>query len=164
MKEIKNYEGLYSITEEGQVWSHRTNKFLTPVLMATGYYKITLYKNKRAQQFTLHNLVATTFIPNPDNKKYIHHINEIKTDNRVCNLMWVTQKENMTYGTVQHRISETQNKPVYCVELDEVFPSQTIAAQELGLNQRHISNCCRGIRKTHGGFHFEYYTEDEPNA
>lgn len=92
--DIKNFDN-YQITDDGRVWSKKTNKYLKPSKDRRGYYFVFIrdnngkYMNKR-----IHRLIAEAFIPNPDNKQYIDHINTIKTDNRICNLRWCTLKEN----------------------------------------------------------------------
>lgn len=90
-KEIKDYEN-YSITSNGQVI--RNGKVLRQWKNHRGYPMITLSKNGNQKSFSVHRLVALAFIPNPENKEEVDHINTIKSDNRVENLRWVTKKEN----------------------------------------------------------------------
>ena len=59
---------------------------------------------------------------------------------------------------------KSTKKPIYCVELDKLFESQTAAAQELNINNSHISSCCNGKRKTAGGYHWRFATESEITA
>ena len=152
MKDIKGYEGLYAITSCGKVWSYRAQKFLKPTKGTCGYLIIVLHKNGERKTCLIHRLVAEAYIPNPENKTDVNHKNEIKTDNYVNNLEWTTHKENMYYGTLKVRIT----KPVYCEELDKYFPSINEAAHQLGIDQGSISKCCRGNRKTCGGYHWRY--------
>ena len=99
-KPIKDYEGLYEISNLGRVKSlnySRTGKeqILKPQKRKNGYLGVILcYKNTQ-KQVNIHRLVAEAFIPNPENKPYVDHINTDKLDNRACNLRWVTQKENL---------------------------------------------------------------------
>lgn len=156
MKDIKGYEGLYAITEEGQVWSYRRQKYLKPRKDAYGYLLINLSKNGKRETYKIHRLVAIGYIDNPENKPQVNHLNECKTDNRVENLEWVTPKENINYGAHTERSAEKHRKPVYCEELNRVFKSQSEAAKELGLGVGNINNCCRGRNKTCGGYHWRY--------
>jgi HNH endonuclease len=78
---LENYEG-YSITVDGKVWSDKTELFLATSI-CNGYEMVHLSNNKKG---TVHRLVAQTFIPNPENKPYVSHINSDKLDNRVENL------------------------------------------------------------------------------
>ena len=91
--EIKDYEN-YLIYNDGLVFSKKRNKFLKPNLNQYGYYQLSLCKNNKKKTFRIHRLVALHYIPNPQNKLEIDHINRIKTDNRVENLRWVTHSEN----------------------------------------------------------------------
>lgn len=84
----------YLVSDEGKVYSKRTNKILRSGLDKDGYLTHILCVNGERHTTKVHRLVAIAFIPNPDNKPAIDHINENKQDNRVSNLRWVTNKEN----------------------------------------------------------------------
>lgn len=153
IKDIKGYEGLYAVTTKGRVWSYRKKKFLKQYLNNDGYYQLALYKDGRSETKRINRLVAEAFIPNTKgNCAEVNHIDEVKTNNRVENLEWVTHKENVNHGS---RTAKTY-KAVYCVELDKTFESMTAAARELGLEVSSISACCRGKLKTTGKKHFRY--------
>lgn len=85
-KEIDGYEGLYSVSSHGQVFSHISRRCLKPLTTRTGYLRVHLVKDRMIKSMAIHRLVAQAFIPNPENKPTVNHINEIKTDNRVGNL------------------------------------------------------------------------------
>ena len=98
-KPIKEFEGYYEVSNMGRVRSlnyKRTGKekILKNIGDYKGYLEIVLTKNGKQKQFKVHRLVAEAFIPNPENKPCIDHINTVKSDNRVENLRWVTYKEN----------------------------------------------------------------------
>ena len=156
MKDILNYEGLYAITSCGKVWSYRSQKFLKSRKNNEGYLHVDLYKDGKRKSYLIHRLVAEVYIPNPENKTDVNHKNEIPTDNYVNNLEWTTHKENMNYGNRNAKIAAKLSKPVYCVELNKVFPSTAEAGRQLGISNSHISKCCRGILKTCGGYHWNY--------
>ena len=98
-KPIKDFEGYYEVSNIGRVRSlnyKRTGKekILKNIEDYKGYLEVGLTKNGKRKQFKVHRLVAEAFIPNPENKPCIDHINTVKSDNRVENLRWVTYKEN----------------------------------------------------------------------
>ena len=171
MKDIIGYEGLYAITSCGKVWSYRSQKFLKPSMSKDGYLRAGLHKDGKLRTIEIHRLVAEAYIPNPEGKPQVNHIDEIKTHNYINNLEWVSAKENVNHGTRTQRASETRKrnniklersgKKVYCVELDKVFNSQRAAADELGLDQGSISKCCNGKLKTCGKLHFKFYQGEE---
>jgi len=109
-KDIPNYEGLYQISNLGRVKNIGSEKskiatlckngdlFLKPKIEKNGYVRTFLTKGETRKGYSIHRLVAITFIPNPNNKKTVNHINGIKIDNRLENLEWTTQKENVCHA------------------------------------------------------------------
>jgi hypothetical protein len=102
---IPGFEPFYKISKKGEVYSYKNNrhglssepKKLKPVLMSNGYLKITLHKDKKAKQFTIHALLAITFMNHKfdgTNKIVVDHINNIRTDNRLENLQLITNRQN----------------------------------------------------------------------
>jgi len=108
---ILGYEKLYKISSAGRVYSVRGKTCLTPKLSTPGYYRVTLSSHGIKNTISIHRLVALAFIPNPQNKPTVNHINEIKTDNRVENLEWATIAEQNRHGTrTQRAIAHTDYK------------------------------------------------------
>ena len=166
---IENYENLYEVSNLGRVrrlesfvngkaGSKRkvSGKILKPMAQQNGYLFVTLCKNGIGRSFTLHRLVSTAFLPKSDKKFQVNHLDEDKTNNTVENLEWCTAKENVNYGTRTKRASEKLQKPVLCVELNQIFPSLTEAARQLCLSVGNISGVLTGYSKTAGGYHWEY--------
>ena len=158
MKDIRNFEGLYAVTSCGKVWSYKSQKFLSPCKRdgKRGYLTVILYKDGKGKNFYVHRLVAEAYIPNPDNLPQVNHKSEKKEENWVGNLEWTTAKQNNNYGSRNERAAISRKKPIYCVELNRIFDSQTDAARELGLWQGNIGKCLLGKQKTTGGYHFQF--------
>lgn len=98
-KPIQGYEGLYDIYSDGSVYSYITGKFLKPQLKKVGYWKINLYGGEhKSRAHKISVLKAQAFIPNPLNKATVNHKNGIKSDDRLENLEWATQVENLQHA------------------------------------------------------------------
>ena len=119
-KDIKGYEGKYQVSNLGRVKSlyliNRQAKIPREKILKLGhnlqgYPQIHLCKdNKTSKSIFVHKLVAEAFIPNPDNLPVVNHKNEIKTDNRVENLEWCTQKNNVQLFYKNKKIKELENE------------------------------------------------------
>ena len=94
--DIRGYEG-YQVSNHGRVRNNKTGKILKPYL-TRGYLRVSLYNKSGRKCKLVHRLVAEAFLPNPDNKSDVNHINGCKTDANVCNLEWVSASENMFHA------------------------------------------------------------------
>ena len=94
---IKNYEDFYEISNHGRIRSLSKNIVMKQMTHYKGYKFVHLYINKKRKKFFIHVLVASHFIPNPDNKKIVNHIDENKKNNHITNLEWMTSGENTRY-------------------------------------------------------------------
>ena len=152
MRDIPGFEGLYAVTSCGRVWSHKTQKFLKPFNNGHGYQLVWLCKNSQEKQFRIHRLVAETYIPNPEGKTDVDHIDENKANNCVNNLRWATRSENVKHSWVDKKI---EARAVRCIELDREFPTMSAAAAFAKIHRQGITNCLAGKQKTAGGYHWE---------
>ena len=128
-------------------------------LERTGYERITLYKDGNRRVERIHRLVAMTFIPNPENKPCIDHINTDRSDNRVENLRWVTHEENCNNDLTRKNSGNKavcKRRKVMCIETGVIYNSIIEVERQLGILHSDISKCCKGTRKTAGKLHWKY--------
>jgi hypothetical protein len=159
MKSIESHNQYY-ITLCGKVltnkWStKKPNNELTELKPSkkNGYLFVCFTDNYKSINKYIHRLIAQSFIPNPNNKPFINHINGIKTDNRISNLEWCTNKENINHAI---SIGLINNKGEHCTSSKltekEVFEirkdtrSQRIIAKDYNISQSVISSI--KLRKT----------------
>lgn len=118
-KDVYGYEGLYKVSNLGNVMSNHNGRWLLRkqyICKRTGYPKIGLSKNGVSKTFCVHRLVAIAFIDNHGNKDEVDHINTNRTDNNVSNLRWVTKKENLNNPLTKEKIRIAftgENSPHY---------------------------------------------------
>ena len=105
-KDIPGFEGRYYISSMGRVKSVRPGWgiYIMKQHDTCGYYTVQLGNTQKT--YYVHRLVAENFVPNPDNKPQVNHINEDKHDNRADNLNWMTRSENCNWGTRNQRIRD----------------------------------------------------------
>lgn len=104
MKKIPEYDFYYA-TKDGKIFNKMKNEFCVLYKSSNGYMQVSI--NGKIKK--VHRLVALAFIPNPDNKPIVNHINGFKHDNSFFNLEWVTQKENMFLHFNDNRITNIQH-------------------------------------------------------
>lgn len=144
--DLDGYESKYYITNDGRVYSEYLGDFLKTFYSRGGYVRVKLNYGDRSKKMMVHRLVAMAFIPNPDNKPHVDHINCNRSDNRVENLQWVTPKENVQLAV------ERGNKD----SMEYVFINR-VTGQELRFTNRyqilkHFKGVCmRYIRSIANG-------------
>lgn len=168
-KDITGYEGLYQVSDQGRVKSLKRKgckkeRVLKPAVDQGGYLIVTLSDGEKRKNFKVHRIVCEAFHENHDEKTQVNHINEIKTDNRACNLEWCTAKENINHGTRNTRagkaIAKALGKPVgqYTIggELIKVFSSTNEVQRITGFSQGSIWGVANGRYKQAYGFIWKY--------
>lgn len=124
MKPVKDFEGVYSVSEDGKVWSHKANKFIKPFMKNNGYLFVKLFKQydatakKRVYAYRhLHRVVAEAYLPNPNNLPCVNHIDGNKLNNSVENLEWCSRSQNMQHavktGLLKVEKKVTDLEPVF---------------------------------------------------
>lgn len=175
--EISNLGNVRSMGVEYERWNghcmiinKKYPKILKKEKTHDGYYRITIYINKKPKHMPIHRMVAETFIQDKSNFKYmfyedkntidinrleINHINEIKTDNRVENLEWCTTAYNVNYGERLEKSALKHRKPVICLNTGEKFPSIREASIVFDIPEKYISDACNGRIKTTRGLRWK---------
>ena len=170
-RKIEGYEGLYEVSNLGQVRSFYSGeaKVLKPSIDKDGYLKVNLYKNKKLYRKLIHRLVATAFIPNLDNKPQVNHIDGNKQNNAVSNLEWCTRIENIQHSwetglrneETKKKMSEAnkgklageknpKSRKVICITTGETFNCIREAEEKYNIAHQNISKCCKGKYKSAG--------------
>lgn len=175
-KDIQGYEGLYQVSTMGNVkrivgYQCKTERVLKPQADKDGYLCVKLHKHHtQLKNVKVHRLVANAFIENIDHKTSVNHINCDKSDNRVENLEWATDTEQMAHASMMGRLyfSDNQrkniqaalNKPVECLDKRgnsiKTFHSIKDAAEYTGTNRTCISACLHNKRHTAGGYAWKF--------
>lgn len=177
-KPVKGYEGLYVVSNTGQVRSLiRCEKELKQNVTKRGYCSVELFRNKHSKRLLVHRLVAEAFVPNPDELPQVNHIDENPRNNFADNLEWCTAKYNMNYGdgakrrhskidyTTEKRkqvarkngkaravpVMQIKDNTVLCV-----YENAKIASERTNVDHSHICDVANGKRKTAGGYVWKY--------
>lgn len=153
--DIKGYEGKYQISTFGRV-KHR-GKLHPQYYNKCGYVMVCLHKDKKSIFPRVHRLVAQAFIPNPESKRTVNHLDGTRDNNHVSNLEWCTHGENLKHmnalkgfritpkrQAIIDKIAAKASKPVYCVEMDRTFPSVSEAARVLNVDREQLGRIIRG--------------------
>lgn len=155
-KDVVGYEGKYVISNQGNIESIirviknklgrvsiRKGKPITVRLNSFGYYDTRVCKDGMKKSAFIHRLIAEAFIPNPDNKPLVNHINGIKTDNRVENLEWCTNSENMIHAVSLNLVCPFCKKKVVDKCTGQEYSSIKVAAKSLSIPPRELKSILR---------------------
>lgn len=168
-RNIRGFDG-YKVSNDGYVYSEKTRRILNRINNNKGYYHICLTVDGKMQYQLLHRLIAEAFIPNPEGKPFINHIDGNKKNNKIENLEWVTNQENIRHafeiGLMKGRPSN-RKKAILQIDKDtkqviKEYSSQLEASKELNIHVGSLSQCLNGKYKTAGGYIWRY-KEDKIN-
>ena len=175
-RDVVGYEGLYQVSNIGlvksmQTWRGTRERILKEKRADNGYCLVEIYKSKERKTHLIHRIVAEAFIPNPDNKPEIDHIDGTRDNNKIDNLRWCTRKENHNFPIYRKRRSNVmigrtgksngKSRAVVCIDTSVVYFGTREAQRMTGVNQGSISAVCRGKLKTAGGFRWQYANKED---
>ena len=183
-KPVPHYAGIYEVSENGDVRScDRTvatdirhvksrlikGRILKQSTKRNGYKTVDLCKEGKVTTTLVHRIVATAFIPNPQNHKYVNHKDSNRANNSASNLEWVTSSENRKHGVECGNVVFRQTRAVKCIETGEIFEQAKIAAMWLAKNYpsrcngempvvaNNIRRSCKGFTPKAYGFTWAYH-------
>lgn len=163
MRPVVGYEGIFSVTEDGRVYSHRTFKFLSQGTLHNGYKCISSKIGGRKGKYIclrVHRMVAEAYVSNPFNKPFVNHLDGVKDNNNAWNLEWCTAAENNRHAIdiglskVDHLIKSSKDRMVlssdqvdyikkHYIPFDREFGSRALS---------RLFGCCHSvISRTYNG-------------
>lgn len=181
-KVISGFDG-YEVSNMGRVKSKSklkkngngysvTHELIMRPVVTKGYHSVSLRCGNVKKKMYVHRLVAMAFIPNPENKPFINHKDNNPQNNNVDNLEWCTPKENTQWMVKNGRnkrtkewldnLHESQSRTYKAVKGTNMSTGEVVIFENLnsvktkGFQPSCVCNCCKGIRKSHAGYLWEY--------
>lgn len=152
-KDILNYEGLYQVSNLGRVKSFLKGKetILKQWYDSSGYAQVKLFKKQKGKIFLVHRLVASAFIKNENKLDTVNHKDKNRKNNIVSNLEWLSNGDNTRYSQAKQINQYDRNMNLICsweciMEIE----------RKLNIKNSSIVSCCKGKRKTAGGYIWKY--------
>ena len=166
MEEFKEYplNNKYTVSTEGRIFSNYYNKEVTPKVNWDGYHRVQIWNCGKCNFVSWHRVVAETFLEKKEGCNVVNHINGIKTDNRVENLEWVTQAQNIKHafdtglskkiknGKTSKKIKQYDKEGNFIKEWESTMEIE----RQLKIHHGSISSVCKDKVKTAGGFVWKY--------
>lgn len=164
-KPVNGYEGIYEVSNFGDIRNVATGRILKQKVERNGYVRVHLSKDGIAKSLLLHRIVAEAFLENPHNFCTINHIDENKQNNSFSNLEWCDMSYQNRYGIGALKRNKAKERAVIQMDMSgkyvKTWGSIKSAADALGLNPSTIVCVCKGKRryKSTGGHKFRYAEE-----
>lgn len=165
-KNVVGYEGLYMVSNFGEIISIKRNVVLKPSINHKGYCHVVLSKQGGRKTLRVHRLVAQAFIPNLENKPQVNHIDCDKQNNSVINLEWVTNGENQLHAwsnglqkdVTGHNNPKARKINQYDINGNHIKTWKCIKdiCDELHVHRTSIHRCLNGKYKTSCGYIWKY--------
>lgn len=150
---VLNNFSRYDITKEGIITNINSGRVLNPIINSNGYAYVGLRTDDNTyKNMYMHRLVALAYIPNPDNKPQVNHIDGNKLNNHISNLEWVTGSENVLHNYLinKDRVNKMKSsqlqryaktsKPIICITTGSIYATVQLAAKDLDIPYMNIHN------------------------
>ena len=169
LKNVVNYEGLYIVSDTGKIFSIKYNREIKS-FTDKSYQRVALSSKAQRKNFLVHRLVALAFIPNPEKKLFVNHIDGNTLNNNLSNLEWCTSSENEYHSyNVLGKICWAKgrkgkehgaSKRIKAINIDlgiiKYYDSRNLASEDLSIDATCISRVANGQTKSSKGYYFEY--------
>lgn len=144
-KDVPNYEGLYKVSNMGDIFGFKRNKILTPCNGKDGYKILKLCKNGNIKTVYIHRVVASAFLENTNDEMQVNHINGIKTDNRASNLEYCTLHQNLihSYKLGLKKIYPVAKLDSSTLQIIDIYDSKSKCAKSHNCSISEITLACR---------------------
>lgn len=172
---LENFKCSYEVSTTGKVRSIERYRYfkdnqrvklksvlLKAAMSEKGYHQVILRNSPHNRTIKIHQLVALTFVPNPDSKPFVNHKDGNKLNNCVENLEWVTHSENMLhcYWVTKRMKQSNPARPINQFDAGgnvvKTWPSMQHIRRELGYTLSPIRHCLLGAQKTSRGYAWKY--------
>lgn len=156
MKDIENFEGKYAVTEDGKVWSYKSEKYLKQTTSPHGYKRVMIDGKWRL----VHRLVLETFKPLDEVDRMLQeqenfwecdHIDCDKSNNCISNLRWVDRASNMAKVNDGRRGMKAPIRKIIDLDTGKTYDNALLASLDVGVSRQTVLLCCHGSIKTAGG-------------
>lgn len=170
---VIGYEREYLVSQNGEVYSIKSNKLLKPYTDKNGYQIVGLFHKGKQKKYKIHRIVAMAYLPNPNNYIQVNHKDENPANNCASNLEWCNCEYNINYGNRNNKVAislknnkEKYRRKIACFDksmsLVKVYPSLR-SVEEDGFNHGAVYSMCNGKNryKSYKGFIWKYADEIE---